>query len=278
MNAHVKTPEAAEDQVPALIEVTEQTAADVLKDEKKFEAFYGQVEAATKTLVADISSKEGREAIASMAYKVSKTKTAIDKIRLRITEDWRKQTEEVNKAGKRISARLDALRDEVRKPLTEWEATEKARQDAVDGIMATFRDVAPKFSDTAEAVATRLAAVKATVISQETFRDQYPEAMHLQGQAIQALTEAHAALVRQEADQRELAELRASRGQAETTVQAPLAVPTGSDAPEPVQDRGVATAETLADLQQRAGLTLQQAKAVVMAITAGTIRHVRIEI
>jgi colicin import membrane protein len=79
----------------------------------------------------DISTRRGREDIASLARKVGTTKQAM----IKLAEDRRRNLRakiEDEVAGiliedKRIKAELDELRDTVRAPLTRWENAEKER-------------------------------------------------------------------------------------------------------------------------------------------------------
>lgn len=104
--------------------------AETFTNDDEFEKLYSQVKDAVSKHVPDASSKTGREAIKSLAYKVVRTKTALIAQGKTLTEGWREQTKKVNAACNTIEERLDALRDEVRKPVDEWE---KAEEDRVDG-------------------------------------------------------------------------------------------------------------------------------------------------
>ena len=76
--------------------------------------------------VPDLSTAKGRARIASLASQVSRSKTAIEKP----GRDYLRQLKEAVKPAetelRRFVTECDELRDEVRRPLTEWEA-EQAR-------------------------------------------------------------------------------------------------------------------------------------------------------
>lgn len=86
----------------------------------------GRIRAATVTLVPDTTTDKGRKEIASLAYKVSRSKTAIDDAGKALVADIKARASKIDAARKKARDTLDALRDEVRAPLTEWEA-EQAR-------------------------------------------------------------------------------------------------------------------------------------------------------
>lgn len=75
----------------------------------------------------DISTKAGREAVASLAYKVARSKTALDEMGKTLVADWKSRSAAVDAERRTIREKLDELKDEVRKPLTDWENAEKQR-------------------------------------------------------------------------------------------------------------------------------------------------------
>ncbi len=86
-----------------------------------------RIKAEVRAIDTDVSTAKGREAIKSLAYKVSKTKTAIEAARVALVSDEKKRLALIDAEGKRVRDELDALRDEVRKPLDDYQAAEAAR-------------------------------------------------------------------------------------------------------------------------------------------------------
>lgn len=103
------------------------TAVTVFGTPGGVDAILDKIRRQARALNADISTPAGRKAIASLAYKVARSKTALDdmgkELGLSNYNAWKKITTE----RARVEAELDALRDEVRKPLTDWEDAEKDR-------------------------------------------------------------------------------------------------------------------------------------------------------
>ncbi len=91
-------------------------------------------------LVLDISTDKGRKEIASVAYKIARTKTALDDEGKKLKADMQKTVDLVDAERKKIRDALDVLKDEVRKPLTEWEDADKirtqTREDRITAIIA----------------------------------------------------------------------------------------------------------------------------------------------
>lgn len=189
--------------------ITPQTAAMVLQDEKEFASLFAKVKAETEKLVADTSTKKGRDEIRSMAAKVIRTRTTIDKARLGLTADWRDRTNKVNAQNKVIEAQLDALADEVRKPLTEWEAAEKDRNDRADAIINQLaRDAMVSLDETAADVRARGFAVHEMTLDPALFGDKLDTAQKAKDHAVDTLKAALARLTREESDRAELQRLR----------------------------------------------------------------------
>lgn len=85
------------------------------------------ITAEVRTFVPDTTTDKGRKEIASLAYKVSQAKVRLDTAGKSLVEGWKQQAAKVDQVRKKIRDDLDALRDEARKPLTEWEAAEEER-------------------------------------------------------------------------------------------------------------------------------------------------------
>lgn len=92
----------------------------------------------SQELTADTA--KGREAITSLAYKVTRSKTALQAACKERTAGLRKQVEAINAQGKLAETFLNELRDTTRKPLQEWEAKEKIRLDALQARLDAITD------------------------------------------------------------------------------------------------------------------------------------------
>jgi len=86
-----------------------------------------QVRAEVAAFKPDMSTKAGREAIASFAYKVARSKTAIDKLGKDLAADLKAKTSAIDAERRRAWNEMEKLQAQVRQPLDEWEAKEAAR-------------------------------------------------------------------------------------------------------------------------------------------------------
>lgn len=124
----------------------------------------------------DISTDEGRKAIASAAYAVARTKTAIDKMGQELVAETKRKVKAFDQERARIWDGCEAIQSEVRKPLTEWEESEKARVAAhearigdIVGLTA-FVTMLPTTSEITDRLAALLTIANAEYDWQE-FRD-----------------------------------------------------------------------------------------------------------
>ena len=85
----------------------------------------------TKSEIVDPSSEKGRGRIKSLAYKVARSKTAIDTLGKNLVSEWKEKSEEVDATRKTARDYLDELKLEVRQPVTDWEESEQARVDKI---------------------------------------------------------------------------------------------------------------------------------------------------
>lgn len=95
--------------------------------EGRIDPLLAEIEEKARSFVADVNTAKGRKEIASMAFAVARTKTALDDAGKNLVAERKKIISLVDVERKKIRDRLDALRDEVRRPLDEWEQAELDR-------------------------------------------------------------------------------------------------------------------------------------------------------
>lgn len=91
------------------------------------EGIITKLETEVRAIPRDMTTVKGREAIGSLAYKVARSKTALDEMGKDLVAEIKKKSGAIDAERRLIRERLDALRDEVRAPLTAWEMDEKER-------------------------------------------------------------------------------------------------------------------------------------------------------
>lgn len=117
-----------------LVVIEQATALDLFTAPEKVNQMLAHIktlaEEERKELDSDLSVAKNRKAFASLAYKVTQTKTAIDKAGKLVVDDLKELPKKVDAARKLFRDELDSLSNGIRKPLTEWEEQEKAREEA----------------------------------------------------------------------------------------------------------------------------------------------------
>ncbi|MCT0083300.1 cell envelope biogenesis protein TolA [Proteus mirabilis] len=117
-----------------LVVIEQATALDLFTAPEKvnqmLEHIKSLAEEERKELDSDFSVAKNRKAFASLAYKVAQTKTYIDKEGKAVVDKLKELPKKVDASRKIFRDELDALSTDIRKPLTEWEEQEKAREEA----------------------------------------------------------------------------------------------------------------------------------------------------
>ena len=168
-----------------------------------------QIRAHLDTFEADVSTKKGRDAIASMAYKVSKGKTALDNLGKALVDEMKREPAMVDAERKRMRDTMDQWKEEVRAPLTAWEEAEEARQARHKAGIEWFQLRAKEYHDLdLQELRASLAEVDGKPVDQ-AWEEFEAEAHRAKAKAVEALAAAVAAREKHEAEQAELAKLRA---------------------------------------------------------------------
>lgn len=112
-------------EVTDLVVIEKQNAMAVFTTKEQLDPIIEAIEKEARSLVPDVSTRKGRDAIASMAHKVARSKTYIDNAGKDLVAELKALPKQIDESRRIVRERLDALKDEVRKPLTEWEAEQE---------------------------------------------------------------------------------------------------------------------------------------------------------
>ncbi|HFI5595727.1 TPA: hypothetical protein ACGQSU_004733 [Raoultella planticola] len=113
-------------EIMELVVIEKKNAMAVFTNNDQLDPLIELIEKEARSLVPDVTTKKGRDAIASMAHKVARSKTYIDNAGKDLVAELKALPKQIDESRRVARERLDALKDEVRRPLTEWEA-EQAR-------------------------------------------------------------------------------------------------------------------------------------------------------
>ncbi|MCE0850506.1 hypothetical protein LU689_11335 [Pseudomonas asiatica] len=158
--------------------------------------------------VPDLKTRKGRERIASLAAKVSKSKTAVEKPGRDYLRRLKEMPKVVEAELREFVTKMDALRDETRRPLTEWEAAEDARIDRHNDAINRMKDLAAELGTLdAEQLQARLSELSAFQLG-EAWEEFEAEAARTKEASLNAVQAALVARQKYDAEQAELARLR----------------------------------------------------------------------
>ena len=165
-----------------------------------------------KAIAADISTEKGRKEIASNAYKVARSKTLLDDMGKKLGEEAKAKLDAINADRKKARDFCDALKDDVRKPLTDWENAEKQRiekreADIAEIISAGNYTLANWQTLPMDAMRERLLEIKGEKLSDwEEFEARAQEVI---AKSSEQISDAITRREKHDAEQAELARLRA---------------------------------------------------------------------
>ena len=108
-----------------LVVIEKKNAMAVFTNNDQLDPLIEAIEKEARSLVPDVTTKKGRDAIASMAHKVARSKTYIDNAGKDLVAELKALPKQIDESRRVVRERLDALKDEVRLPLTEWEAEQE---------------------------------------------------------------------------------------------------------------------------------------------------------
>lgn len=222
--------------------------------------FFEAVKAEVTGEVPDLTTRKGRERIASLAATVSKSKKAVETP----GRDYLKRLKEMPKVVEAelrdFVTKMDNLRDATRKPLTDWEQAEIARTDKhVDGIQ-NIKDLAFFEESPSAAHVAKIIADLELIAINDTWEEFLAEAAQAKDRTLSLLRAMHAERIQHEAEQAELVRLRAeAEAQAQRDREAAIAQAAADQARREAAER--AEAERLAAARREQDLLDQAAAA-----------------
>jgi len=134
-------------EIMELVVIEKKNAMAVFTNNDQLDPLIELIEKEARSLVPDVTTKKGRDAIASMAHKVARSKTYIDNAGKDLVAELKALPKKIDESRRIARERLDALKDEVRRPLTEWEAEQDRikAEEAMNALHAEALEMNIKF-------------------------------------------------------------------------------------------------------------------------------------
>jgi len=184
-----------------------ETALAVYSAPNGLEPWLQKIRDEVLAFVPDTSTAKGRAAIASIAHNVAKSRVALDDAGKKLVAELKEVPKLIDAERKRMRETLEALQEQVRRPLNEWQAAEDARIDAHKAVIEHIEN-----TDTAGMSAALIGAkiqdLDSLVINQE-LEEFEADAHRAKAAALVTLRKALVDQEQYEADQAELAQRRA---------------------------------------------------------------------
>lgn len=183
-----------------------ETALQVYSSANGLDPFLQKIREEIDGFVPDVTTRKGRDAIASIAYKVARSKTALDNVGKELVAELKEVPKKIDAERKRMRDLLDGWQAEVRRPLTEWEEAEKARVAKHEAGIAQLKNTNTE-GMTAALIGARIQDLDTCEIGPD-WEEFEAEAHRVKAASLATLREALAAREKYESEQAELAELR----------------------------------------------------------------------
>lgn len=134
-------------------------ATEIFSDRTKLDGIIETVRVAVSGHVPDTTTAKGRSAITSLAYKVTRSKTLVDDMGKELVAEMKRQVAAVDAERRYLRDSLDTIRDEVRKPLDEWELEDQRRKNAIRDRIRDLQKYAYMPGDTLQQIDEKMDAV-----------------------------------------------------------------------------------------------------------------------
>jgi colicin import membrane protein len=194
----------------ALAQTAERNYAEIIVDSARLEAFVAELRA--ENLKSDLSpaKEKDRKEIKSRNYTVARAKTSLDDAGKVMGEEYRTKLDAVNKLRRDAVKMCEALQADIMKPVTEWEAQEKARVESVQAVLARIEALqVVDLSMKSDEVKARIAELERMEIEHSMFQEMWDSAVTSRDRGVSMLTAAVARLKQMEDQNAELERLRA---------------------------------------------------------------------
>ncbi|MFU1914966.1 hypothetical protein ACLQ9F_10445 [Bordetella avium] len=196
-------------EIAELIELpARETAMQVFTDTAKLDVILDTVRQRVLGVAYDMSKRKDREACASDAYKVARSKSAMEKLGAAVSADLKELPKRVDAGRRYLKEGLDAIQSQVRAPLGAWEAAEEARVQRHKDAIASLAALVADCNDSSVSLRSAITAVESIAIGPE-WEEFEAEAARTKDKALTGLRDRLAAREKYEAEQIELARLRA---------------------------------------------------------------------
>jgi hypothetical protein len=240
-----------------VLKEVEVLAVEKLFDRQVIDPILERIKIEVLAIPSDISTPNGRKALASLAFKVAKTKTFIEDRHRDLVYKEKQRLGAIDAEWKRIRETLDGIKTAVRKPLTDWEEIEETRVHQHEIHITRLEDAKKLRVDASTAdIIARIAQLEADDISQMEEFD--ARAMTAKAESLEYLKNW---LARSQKADTERAELDRLRKEREDRERAEREKQVAENARKQAEDRAARQVQDANDAAARAERALADAQA-----------------
>lgn len=175
------------------------------------DGLYNVVETKARALVADVTTKEGVSQIKSTARQIASIKKRVDDLGKDVVAELKDLPKQIDANRKKWREDMEALQEEIRKPVTEIEN----RQKEIEEIRATHGKLALSGSEEIKAAIESLDKIELTGDKWKESLEDASAAVTAEKGALEVMLNA---ALKKEAEARELEELRKKQEEAERII------------------------------------------------------------
>ena len=181
------------------------------KDGANLDGLYNVVETKARALVADVTTKEGVSQIKSTARQIASIKKRVDDLGKDIVAELKDLPKQIDANRKKWREDMEALQDEIRKPVTEIEN----RQAEIEEIRATHGKLVLSGSEEIKAAIEAIEKIELTGDKWKESLEDATAAVTAEKGALEVMLNA---ALKKEAEARELEELRKKKEEADRII------------------------------------------------------------
>lgn len=161
-----------------------------------------------KNLPVDMTVLKNRKEVASFAYEVARSKTAVDKVGAALSAKYKEIPKKIDANRRVYKDALESLQAEVRQPLTEWEQAERERVQRHEQRIESIKQNTELGDDACSVSISSAIDMLNDLIIDESWEEFEAEAHRVKSASLDTLREALAKRQQYEAEQAELERLR----------------------------------------------------------------------
>ncbi len=160
---------------------------------------------ATESAANQPETADGRTNLASIAYKVRRTKTYLDNLGKSLTEEWAKNKKLVDNSRKSVREFLDTLAEKIKEPVKQFEIKDDARKEKIQGYI---HELISQYEDslahqTRQALEKNINTLNELSISEDLFQEFYNTAIEEREEILEKLNAQLSMVIERESIQKQ---------------------------------------------------------------------------